>query len=188
MNSDPHRNQDGRHWANKAVVYSLAALVSGGATGALLGFAGGLCPPSVRSALASLAALVAIACGCLELLRPHFRPPQCDRETPQRWLHAGPLRWALRNGLALGNGMTSRIGFWLWYVVPAAALLAGQPLFGALLYGIYGFARGGLVWLLILGLGQTNRLHLLDLTPAARRLAAGQLLAVGVMVVAVVGL
>lgn len=72
-----------------------------------------------------------------------------SRETPQRWVHFGALGWAVRNGLALGYGATSRIGFWSWYAVPLGALLGGDPVAGALVYGGYGLTRGGAAWLLI---------------------------------------
>jgi hypothetical protein len=66
-------------------------------------------------------------------------------------MHHGPLAWATRNGLALGVGATSRIGFWLWYVVPLAALLSASPAWGAALYGCYGAVRASGVWALLLG-------------------------------------
>jgi hypothetical protein len=65
-------------------------------------------------------------------------------------MHRGPLGWATRNGLALGIGATSRIGFWLWYVMPVTALLSASPLAGAAIYGLYGALRAGGVWVLLL--------------------------------------
>lgn len=88
--------------------------------------------------------------------------------------------------------MVSRIGFWLWYVVPLSALLSGQAVFGALLYGSYSLARGAAVWLIILGPrrrigGDAVALWLLGQANIARMLAAGQLMLVGIAVALVFG-
>jgi len=58
-------------------------------------------------------------------------------------MHRGAFSWAALNGAALGTGFTTRIAFALWYVVPAASLLAGSPLLGAVIYGAYGTTRAG---------------------------------------------
>lgn len=105
-------------------------------------------------------------------------------------MHKGPLRWATRNGLALGFGATSRIGFLLWYVVPLGALLSGSPAFGAAIYGTYGLVRGVAAPLILLSMiwqradfsgwfVQQNKLMQL--------VAAGQLVLLGVAVAMVVG-
>ena len=93
----------------------------------------------------------------------------------------------------LGLGGTSRIGFWLWYVVPISALLVGQASLGALIFGAYGLTRGGMVWPIILGgsrrfEGDTVAQWLLGHREPARVLAATQLIVVGVVAVLVVGL
>lgn len=74
---------------------------------------------------------------------------QCDRETPQSWVNQGPYRWAILNGLALGSGITTRVGFWLWYMVPVAAFLSGDLILSTLVYGTYGLFRGASGWWLI---------------------------------------
>ncbi len=139
----------GRGWIGKALVYSLAAALAGGVAGALLGMAGGHLSTRLRLAGAGLLAIPAIALGGWDLARAHLRPLQCDRETPQRWMCAGALRWACRNGATLGLGATTRLGFWLWYVIPLGALLAGRPALGIAIYGGYGLVRGGAVWALL---------------------------------------
>jgi hypothetical protein len=130
--------------------------------------------------------------GVLELLGRRTRPPQLDCETPRDWLRKGPLRWAIRNGLALGFGATSRIGFFLWYVVPLGALLSGCPVLGAIIYGTYGLVRGlaaPLILLLAMRLKEADLLDWLVLhnTPA-RALAARQLVLLGAATLTVVGL
>lgn len=127
---------------------------------------------------------VAIAVGLLDLRKRALAVVQRDRETPQRWLSAGPTIWAVRNGSALGTGLGTRIGFWLWYVVPAAALLHGSVEAGALVYGTYGFVRAMWVWPILLWVGPRHgydRVAQWFLThrTEARKLAAVQLVAVG---------
>lgn len=126
-----------------------------------------------------------------EVSSREIRPLQRARETSQRWVHLRPIRWTTRNGLALGFGATSRIGFWLWYAVPAGAFLVGSPGLGAAIYGMYGLVRGIGAWGIIVG----NRAasfnfadRLSDHLKAARVLAAGQLVTLGIAVAIIVGL
>jgi hypothetical protein len=186
-----HRNQAGRSWGSKAVVYTLSSALAGLVAGAVLGTLGGLLPLRFRLAAGSILAVAAIAVSGLELLGRRIQPPQFDCETPQRWVHKGPLRWATQNGLALGFGATSRIGFWLWYVIPLGALLLGDPWLGAVVYGTYGLIRGlGAVFILLLMLGLKVDISdwLIRRYGAARVLAAGQLVLLGVSTSIVVGL
>ena len=167
----------------------LAGVVAGG----VIGTVGAAIPLEVRLAGASLLSLMAVIVGGLEVGSRRLPLPQRDRETPQRWVHAGALRWAAVNGWVLGLGATSRIGFWLWYVVPMAALLIGDARLGAIVYGTYSLTRGAVVWPIILGPARRTDedavgLWLLRHTEAARRLAATQLVAVGVAVACAVGL
>ncbi len=186
------RNQAGRGWRSKALVYSLASSLAGLATGVFLGAAGSLLALEFRVALASLLAVLAIVLGSIELSGRHVRLVQCDRETPQHWLNAGPLRWVLRNDMALGFGATSRIGFWLWYVIPLGALLFARPELGGIIYGTYSTVRGMAVWVIILGLSHwvdgNSQDWLLAHTSVARVVAAGQLILLGVAVVVAIGL
>ena len=186
-----HRNQAGRSWVSKAVVYSLSSALAGLVAGAVLGVLGGLLPIGFRLAVGSILAVVAIAVSGLELLGHRIQPPQFDCETPQRWVHKGPLRWATQNGLALGFGATSRIGFWLWYAIPLGAFLFGDLWLGAVVYGTYGLIRGlGAVVILLVMLGLKVDISdwLIRRYGAARVLATGQLILLGVSTSIVVGL
>jgi hypothetical protein len=186
-----HRNQAGRSWTSKAIVYSLSSALAGLVTGAALGAVGSLLPLDFRLAIGSILAVVAIAVGSLELSGRRVQPPQFDCETPQRWVHKGPLRWATQNGLTLGFGATSRIGFWLWYVVPLGAFLVGDPELGAVIYGTYGLIRGlGAVFMLLsmLRLRVDISDWLIKQYGIARVLAAGQLVFLGVTIAIIVGL
>lgn len=107
-------------------------------------------------------------------------------------MHRGPLRWAARNGTALGLGFTSRLGFWLWFVVPLTGLLSGRPAIGALAYGIYGFSRTALPAAVMAAAiarpGWEYDLWLLKRGLQARSLAAGHLALTGAAVAVGVGL
>lgn len=97
-----------------------------------------------RAALQVSVVLLAITglslCAIGKLARVQLLP-QRDRETEQALLDRGPMHWALRNGALLGLAFPSRLGTWLWYVVPVGALATADPLAGALAYGLYGFVR-----------------------------------------------
>jgi hypothetical protein len=186
-----HRNQAGRGWISKAFVYVLSSTAAGLASGAVLGAAGAFLPVELRVATGSILAVAAIAVGGIELFGRHVQPLQFDCETPQRWVNRGPLGWATRNGLALGFGATSRIGFCLWYVVPLGSFLVGDAGLGAVVYGTYGLTRSlGAVFILlgILRYKTDASDWLIDRYGDARTLAAGQLVFLGVATAVVVGI
>jgi hypothetical protein len=131
-------------------LYVISSAFAGFATGALLGAAGSAIPLNERVAIASGLALMTVVLGVAGAFGRMTRPLQCDRETPRRWIDLGPVRWAVRNGLTLGFGATTRIGFVLWYVVGIGAALTGTWLAGALIYGAYGLTRGAGAWAAIL--------------------------------------
>lgn len=159
--------------------------------GAILGVIGSYLSLELRVAVATMAGLVAIFVGGLELSGRSVPVLQLDRETPQQWVHSGPVKWAFWNGASLGLGFTSRLGFWFWYVVPLAALLIGQPMIGAGLYGLYGAARGWAVWLFLrppFGLSADELdAWVMGRFSTAYLVGAGQLLAVGIAVLMVIG-
>jgi hypothetical protein len=186
-----YRNQAGRSWITKAIVYSLSSALAGFVAGAILGAVGGLLSLDFRLAIGSILAVAAIVVGGLESLGRPVNLPQLDCETPQRWVHKGPLKWATQNGLTLGFGATSRIGFWLWYVIPLGAFLVGDPRLGAAIYGTYGLVRAlGAVFTLLAMLRLKTDLSdwMIDQYGAARLLATGQLVLLGVATAIVVGL
>jgi hypothetical protein len=186
-----HRNQAGRSWQSKAAVYALASAVAGLVVGAALGFVGGLLPLDIRLGVGSILAIVAIAIGGLELFGRRMQPLQLDCETPQRWVDKGAWQWATRNGLTLGFGATSRIGFWLWYVIPLGAFLIGEPLAGAIIYGTYGLVRALGAVVIIVGMRRLDTDisdRIIEGYDTAQVLAAGQLVLLGVATAIVVGL
>jgi hypothetical protein len=87
----------------------------------------------------------------------------------------------------------SRVGFWLWYVVPVGAFLIGDALFGALLYGMYGLTRGAAVFAIILGLsrwiqGDDVGMWLIRRNPRGRIVASATLGVVSAVVMLTVGI
>jgi len=187
------RNQSKRSSPAKLVVYAMASTIGAMAAGSLLGALGMLWADEARVAVASLLALVAIGLAGLGLVERRLPLLQCDRETPQQWLHLGPLRWASLNGLVLGCGATTRLGFALWYVVPVTALVVGSPGYGALMYGAYGLTRGiGAAGILIAVRKQGGLNDVADWlfrrTNLAHLVTSQQLLLVGVVTAVAVGI
>lgn len=187
------RNQAGSSWVIKGVVFSLSTTLAGVISGFVLGWLGSIVSLDIRLAVISLLSLASIVIAILELGGWQvLQLLQCDRETPQSWVHKGPIQWAIQNGLALGSGFANRIGFWLWYAIPLGAFFVGSPVFGALLYGIYGFVRGIMVWVLISGpakkYGEEFADRLIGYNKIARLITTGQLLFLGIVVAIVIGL
>lgn len=120
----------------KALVSTVAAAMAGIAAGTAVGGLAALMPPATRAAVVTLAAATLAATALLK-----SRPVQLDRETPAVLLHHGPLVWAAANGALLGFGPLSRIGFWLWYMVPIGVILSGSALVGGAIWGTYGMTR-----------------------------------------------
>ncbi len=125
--------------------------MGGAATGAVVGLAGALLTLNARVVAGTvLAALLVLA----PLASPR-RLPQVNRETEQSLLGRGPFLWALANGFLLGLGFTSRIGYWIFYLVPVGCFVVGSPGYGALIWGAYGFTRLGIAALLAFRMHRT---------------------------------
>jgi hypothetical protein len=186
------RNQGKSSWITKALLYALSATIAGVIAGLGAGMLGRALSQDVRTATATLLALVALALAFAELAGRRVRLIQFNRETPQRWLHYGPMRWATLNGAALGTGAGSRLGFWLWYVIPLAGLLSADPLLGALVWGAYGLARATAATLMILAARERGGVDAVGLwlvrhNSAARRAAAAELAVLAVAVAVTAG-
>jgi hypothetical protein len=175
------------------IAYVVTGTIVGAAAGALAGAAGSLLPADAKSALGALLALAAMGLALAELTGHRVTLVQIDRETPYAWLEAGPIRWAIRNGANLGFGGLTRLGFWLWFVIPVGALLSGRPLIGALGWGTYALVRTASAgWLLLLvdrrRLDPEKGDALLREVGRARVATSAQLLTVGLLTLLAVGL
>jgi uncharacterized membrane protein (Fun14 family) len=186
--SGGHRNQT-KSWRSKSVVFGVGGVAAGIACGGVLGWLGGWAlAADERVGLAVIAASVAVVLGVVELAGRRVPLPQWNRETPQEWMDRGAFTGAFLNGAALGSGFATRIGFWLWYAVPVAALLSGSVVLGVALYGTYAAVRVGVTLLLLvsnrwrtarsgMSLGAITP-KILALRPVARTISAWQLLGV----------
>ena len=134
-----------RHsWTVNAVAFALASVLAASGVGAVLGSIGGaVIGDAHRVDFTRVLAAAAIAVAILDFTGRRPRLVQRDRETSRRILERYEPHLAVaRNGVELGIGATSRIGFWLWYAVPVGAFLAATAPLGTLIYGSYGTARG----------------------------------------------
>jgi hypothetical protein len=153
--------------------------VGGAVAGGVVGSIGALVPVAFRVAVGTALALVLVVVPLLWLRWL----PQIDRETDQDLLGRGPVIWALANGFLLGTGVTSRIGYWIFYLLPVGCFVAGSTLWGAVVWATYGFTRLGSVVLLAWSMRRrpTGMLELsttlLARRPALRR-ASGPITAV----------
>jgi hypothetical protein len=121
----------------KSAVLVLAGTFGGVLAAAIPALLGSSVPEHVRL---PVAAGLAVALGVLAVVRP--RPWQFDVETPTRWLEYPGLWPPLLNGLVLGTGFLTRIGYWLGWLLPVLAF-AAAGLGGVLIGAVYGFARLG---------------------------------------------
>jgi hypothetical protein len=124
-------------WAGAGAALVVSAAVAGAAQGAVLQQMGvllGLHGDLVRAAAALPLAVVV-------LLAVRRTPWQVPGETPRSWLALPGLSAPVLNGLALGSGAFTRIGFWLFYVLLVLALLAPHPALAALDGAVYGAVR-----------------------------------------------
>ncbi len=163
------------------VVLLGAAITAGLLAGGVIGLAGALLDPVTRLLLAGLAAVTVLLGAARRRL-----PWQLDRETDRRWLAHEDWRTAAYNGFALGLGFTTRIGYWLFYLLPLAAFAIGDPRLSALGWAAYAASRVGgslLVWragLQIAGRGLITPLR--AVTDAAAFVALGGLLIITLVI------
>jgi hypothetical protein len=123
-----------------SLAFIIAAVVAGGAAGAIDAAVVSLTGPTGLVATIAIAGilLVVLALGATGVLIPVL---QRDVETPRQWVDEGRYHWALKTGVALGFGASTRLGFWSWYLIPTAAAASGSVLAGALIWGTYALVR-----------------------------------------------
>jgi hypothetical protein len=181
------RNQGGSKWRQKALLFAVSAGLAAVTAGAALGLLGQVVADELRRSIAAVLIPLGAILGGAELLGYRVSLLQCDRETPQAWLHSGPRKWAWRNGVALGCGARNRLGFWGWYAVPLMSFFFADPLAGCATYGAYGVTRGVAPSILIWFTGIRHIPHdelanwLLNRYRIARRVAGAELAAVATL-------
>ncbi len=115
-------------------------MVAGSASGAAIAALGLIAPLNLRVVVGMI---LAWTVACAAILLPS-RLPQINRETEQSLLGHGPLEWAALNGVLLGLGFTSRIGYWIWYLLPITCFILGAPVTGAIVWASYALTRLGI--------------------------------------------
>jgi hypothetical protein len=130
-------------WAGAFALHVAGATVAAASFGALLGAVGRL-----LGAPWGRAGAVALAGGALiyafhELPKVTVSVPQLRRQVPEWWrtFFAPPVT-ALLYGAGLGIGFLTYLAHGTLVVVAAAAAASGDPWWGAVLVGTFGFARG----------------------------------------------
>ena len=120
------------------IVLTATAAAAGAAVFAVIAAAGAAFPSASRGLLAAAASLALVVAAARA-----SRPWQRDAETPMDWLEREGLTVAVRNGLALGAGFLTRLGFWLWWMLPVLAFESGSVRAGAIVGAAYGAVRLG---------------------------------------------
>lgn len=169
----------------------IASAAAGVLAGAAVGALGGIVSDSTRAVSGTIIGFAAMCTGIVGLVSLSPNPLQCNRETPRKWVRKGPVAWPLLNGVALGFGATTRIGFWLWYVVPAGSFLVADPRIGAAIWGTYGLTRAssaGVIWRMQAVRTDWTYLHLLRYRAAANQVTTVMLCIVGFTTFALMGL
>jgi hypothetical protein len=115
------------------------ATLSGALVFAAVAEAGALFPPLSRGLVAATASVVLISAAF-----SREEPVQWNAETPGSWLEREDLLVAAWNGLALGAGFVTRLGFWLWWVLPLVVFETAAGRDGLLAGAAYGLTRVGL--------------------------------------------
>jgi len=134
-------NNGGRR--TKAHIAHLAGAVAGGAiVGVTSGLAGGLAGERLPAVLV-IPAVLAVAYAFHELGLADLPMPQRHRQVPVSWRSTySPSVAAAMYGVGLGVGWLTHITTASFYVACALVVAVGDPLFGALALGLYGFGRG----------------------------------------------
>lgn len=177
---------------SKALAFSLSTTITGVLVGVALGLVGKCIALETRIILATVAVVAGLVIGAIDLAIVHIPVVERNCETPRRWLRYGALRWAIVNGVALGLGFTSRVGYWIWYLIPVASLLFADVILGAAVYSAYALFRGMSVWITI---WRWRRFSDVDdmrgpfpRFAMARRVMSAQLIVISLISVLVVGL
>jgi hypothetical protein len=182
-----HRGRSfGTGWRAKALIFFLSAVLAAALVGALLGALGAALSASTRHWLLLGGSLLGAALGGAELLGRRVWLLQRDRETNQSWMRYGAIVNSAANGIAIGVGFSTRIGYWLWYVLPVVAVFYGSWKVGVVLFVVYSSIRAGIA-VVLSGVGEkhdqsAHRLQdrLVSLKPLMRTACAGTLVVVSI--------
>lgn len=181
-----YRGRRFKGWRARAAIFFLSAVLGSAFIGASLGALGAALSTSGRPAVILGVSLVGAALGGAEILGRRPWVLQRDQATNQRWMRFGATVNSAANGVAMGIGFATRIGYWLWYVLPIVAVLSGSWRTGALLFFAYASVRAGIgVFFAVTGETRRESAHRLQdylarLNPLMRTICAGTLAVVSV--------
>lgn len=137
-------------WYVAAAIYTIGSIAGGGLTGALLGLLGEFLTTLIsgyRLYFPLFVGLLAIAYSLHEFRMVSLPFPQIRRQVPPRWRKRfHPYVTAGVYGLILGLGFTTFIPTASYHVLGLAVVLQGSPIFGILIFTIYGAGRAALLW------------------------------------------
>lgn len=126
----------------KIILFTASSALGGILFGGVLALLGSFLPEDLRAGVTLAVVVLLVIVGLIEARGGRVRMFQLDVETSQRWLDLGAVGWAVANGVALGMGAISRIGFPIWYLLPVTAFASGMPLLGMGIGVAYGLTRG----------------------------------------------
>lgn len=121
-------------------------VLSGAATGAIVGFAAGVAwtvspLPPLDGATVVTAAWVAVLLDVIHRSTGRLRPPAVGRQVPQEWSRVfDPSVVAVLYGSRLGVGPLTVLSSWLWWAAFVASS-AGGPAVGAAAGAVFAIAR-----------------------------------------------
>jgi len=130
----------GNRWGWTVTVFSVAAIATGAALGALLGVVGSVAAGPGHLRLGVLA-VVAVVAGLIDLAVPG-RLPTVRRQVNEDWV--ARFRWWVYGagfGAQLGAGVTTIVTTATVYAWMAAAVLGGSAAAGAVVGAAFGVAR-----------------------------------------------
>ncbi len=154
LNMAPFRHGGERtgRWLRNMLIYTVGAVAATTAVGGVLGYLGSMLPRSWSSDSYGLAAL-----GVLAALYALREPPVVSLPAPQWWtqlaawrrsryrqlIESDPFGGLIREvcGTFVPNAMIQ--------VMTVAAIVYGSPVFGAIVFGVYGAYRAGMLWLIV---------------------------------------
>lgn len=181
-----YRGRSFRGWRARAATFFLSAVLGSMLVGALLGALGAALSAPGRPAVILGVSLVGAALGGAEIWGRRPWVLQRDRATSKHWMRFGAIVNSAANGMAMGVGFATRIGYWLWYVLPIVAVLSGSWKVGALLFVVYASVRAGIgVFFATAGETRGESAHrlqdnLASLNPLTRTICAGTLAIVSI--------
>ena len=122
--------------------HSLGIMTSAIVLGALLGAFGAAFGHLEQRLAALMISAIGVPLAARDIGAIRFPIPQLQRQTQKTWRHRfGPLMSAWLWGLDLGSGLTTLVNYAVYWILPLAAILRGDVVYGSVLLGLFGVGR-----------------------------------------------